>query len=142
MALGGFGMTLVRVEYEFFDFEDASPAATDLARQVRLHFADGPTVYISWSWEHQQGDSDPPYSLAFGPHSYFTGEASAVVDASRSAFWAGHLGHPVRFEWFGSEFQIVEVTSDRAKTYLFSHGRDRVWLAATPPTPGRFDATA
>jgi hypothetical protein len=99
-------------------------------------------VYISWSWEHHHSDADPPYSLAFGLHSYFTDQASVVVDASGSALWAGHVGRAVRLQWSGSEFQILEVTSDQAKTYLFSHGRDRVGISATLPTSGRIDATA
>ena len=41
-------MRLTKVEYEFFDFEEPSAAALELARQVRLHFADGPTLFLSW----------------------------------------------------------------------------------------------
>jgi len=48
-------MTLVRVEYEFFDFEEPSSTASGFARQIRLHFSDAPTVYVSWSWERQRG---------------------------------------------------------------------------------------
>ncbi len=48
-------MMLVRVEYEFFDFEEPSSTASGFARQIRLHFSDAPTVYVSWSWERQRG---------------------------------------------------------------------------------------
>jgi hypothetical protein len=37
-------MRLERVEYEFFDFENPSPIAAELARQIRLVFSDPPML--------------------------------------------------------------------------------------------------
>lgn len=46
-------MTLSSVAYEFFDFEEPSPCATELARQIRLEFSEAPALYVSWTWKRQ-----------------------------------------------------------------------------------------
>ena len=51
-------MRLTKVEYEFSDFEEPLRTAKELARQVRLQFADGSTVYVSWSSERQHRPDD------------------------------------------------------------------------------------
>jgi hypothetical protein len=40
-------MKLVRVEYEFFDFETPSASAGELARQIKLVFADAHPLFVS-----------------------------------------------------------------------------------------------
>jgi hypothetical protein len=77
-------MMLVRVEYEFFDFEEPSSSASELARQIRLQFSDAPTVYVSWSWDRQRGPDDEPYSIIYAESSHFSDSAARVVDVSGS----------------------------------------------------------
>jgi hypothetical protein len=64
-------MRLARVEYEFFDFEQPSDSARELARQVRLQFADAPTLFLSWTWERQHDSNSQPYSIGCSANSFF-----------------------------------------------------------------------
>ena len=102
-------MILAKVEYEFFEFEDRSAVATELARQVRLHFVDAATVFISWTWEHQHTDDDLPYSLGLGAGSFFEDQPFAVVDASASPLWQVHIGRSIELAWQDSSHQVLLV---------------------------------
>jgi hypothetical protein len=46
-------------------------AMRELARQIRLQFADSPALYLSWTWERQRGPGSEPYSIVFLESSYF-----------------------------------------------------------------------
>ena len=133
-------MTLAKVEYEFFDFEEVSIEATNLHRQVRLHFSDAPLLFASWTWERQRTPEDLPYSIGYGPSSYFRDEPAVVLDASRSNLWAKHVGHEVALTFTPAddrefECQVLEVRSDGGVSFLWSFGRDVVGLSDSPPTP-------
>jgi hypothetical protein len=65
-------------------------AMRELARQIRLQFADSPALYVSWTWERQRGPGSEPYSIAFSESSYFADSA-----ASDSPLWSGHIGREV-----------------------------------------------
>ena len=117
-------MKLTRVEYEFFDFEIASDAAGELARQIRLHFADAPTLFLSWTSERQHDANAQAYSIAYSTKSFFQDEPAAVVDASMSALWSGHVGHQVQVSHLPStlpmsERQVLEVRSSGGATFVF-----------------------
>ena len=73
-------MTLIRVEYEFVEFEEPSNTAFELARQIRLDFSDAPTVYVSWNWKRQRGQSGEPYSITYAESSHFSEGAAQVGD--------------------------------------------------------------
>ena len=131
-------MRLARVEYEFFDFEDASAEASELHRQVRLQFDDAPLLFVSWTRERQQTADDQPYSIGFGPECYFTDEPAVVVDASSAPLWAGHISREVLLAFSPAaskdfEYQILEVRSDWGTTFFFSLGLDRMGLSNTLP---------
>lgn len=126
-------MVLTKVEYEFFEFEDQSPLGTELARQIRFHFSDAPTVYISWTWETSHSGKDLPYAVGIGPATFFKDEPFAVVDASGSFLWKAHLGRAVELRWRDSGHQVLELRSDRGSVHLFSLGRDVIQLAVEAP---------
>ena len=133
-------MKLTRVEYEFFDFEEPSEAARELARQVRLQFADAPTLFLSWTWERQHDSSSQPYSIGRSATSFFRDEPAAVVDASMSALWSGMVGHEIEVNHCAStsptfEYQVIEVRSREQKAFVSSLGLDRVTLSAASPIP-------
>ena len=133
-------MRLVRVEYEFFDFEEPSDVASELARQVRLHFSDAPTLFLSWTWERQHTSSDEPYSIGHQANSFFGDEPASVVDASDSPQWSRHLGQDVEVAYYLStspafEHQVIEVRSGADPTFVFSLGLDRVGVSNTLPIP-------
>ena len=134
-------MRLARVEYEFFDFEDASVDASELHRQVRLQFDDAPLLFVSWTRERQHTSDDQPYSMGFGPESYCTDEPAVVLDASAAPLWAGHISREVSLTFVPAasknfEYQLLEVRSDWGTSFLFALGLDRVGLANTLPTAG------
>jgi len=131
-------MKLTSVEYEFFDFEEPSEAARELARQVRLQFADAPTLFLSWIAERQLDSSSQPYSIGRSGTSFFRDEPAAVVDASMSALWSGLVGHEVEVNHCAStlptfEYQVIEVRSREQTTFASSLGLDRVTLSGTSP---------
>jgi hypothetical protein len=70
-------MMLLKVEYEFFAYEVASSEVHELARQLRLQFADSPTLYVSWTWKHQSGPDSEPYSIAYSESVTFYGRRGA-----------------------------------------------------------------
>ena len=107
-------MTLTKVEHEFFDFEEPSMIPLELNRQIRLHFSDA------------------------GPFSYCMGEPHAVIDASMSALWRGHIGREIDLTYRQTsslelEFQVLEVRSAARCTFLYSLGCDRVFVSDQPP---------
>ena len=77
-------MMLVKVEYEFFDYEEPSREARELDRQILLQFADTPALYVSWTWERQIDPDSEPYSISYSESSYFTDSAAHVIDASEA----------------------------------------------------------
>jgi hypothetical protein len=135
-------MRLVKVEYEFFDFEEPSDAVQVLARQIRLDFADAPAMFLSWTWERQHDSNSPPYSIGRSANSFFHDQPAAVVNASHSASWSRHLGHEVAVSFCPStspefENQVIEVRSDGNSTFVFSLGLDKVSVSnASPIVPG------
>jgi hypothetical protein len=136
-------MTLLKVEYEFFDYEEPSRDAHELDRQVRLHFADSPALYVSWTWERQRGPDSEPYSIAYSETSYFTQGAARVIDASDSPFWSKHIGREVELAYTPSmsgdaDYQVLEVRSGTGRTYVYSLGLDCVAISHTSPLEGRF----
>ena len=92
-------MTLLKVEYEFFDYEEPSSDAHELDRQIRLQFADSPALYLSWTWERQRGPDFEPYSIAYSESSYFTESAARVIDASDSPLWSKYMGRRVELAY-------------------------------------------
>jgi|SRR5688572_13933683 len=131
-------MILVKVEYEFFAFEEVSSNARELNRQIRLLFADSATLYVSWTWERQHAPDSEPYSIAYSESSYFTDSAAHVIDASASPPWTRHIGRDVELlhtpSARDSEYQVLEIRSGQDRTYLCSLGCDRVGISETPPT--------
>jgi len=132
-------MMLLKVEYEFFAYEVASSEVHELARQLRLQFADSPTLYVSWTWKHQYGPDSEPYSIAYSESSHFTDGAERAIDASDSPLWARHVGQDVELAYTpsssrDSEYQVLEIRSGTDRTYLYSLGRDRVGISETAPT--------
>jgi len=130
-------MKLLKVEYEFFDYEEPSTDAHELDRQIRLQFADSPTLYVSWTWGRQRPDSEP-YSIAYSESSYFEDGAARVIDASDSPLWSSHIGREVELTYVpspssDSENQVLEMRSGTDRTYVYSLGRDRVGISHTPP---------
>ena len=133
-------MKLTRVEYEFFDFEEPSAAARELARQVRLQFADAQTLFLSWTWEGEHDSGSQPYSIGRRDSSFFRDEPAAVVDASMSALWSGLVGHEVEVTHCPSTspmfvHQVIEVRAREQRTFVCSLGLDRVTLSCAPPMP-------
>jgi hypothetical protein len=131
-------MRLTKVEYEFFDFEEPSASAVELGRQVRLHFADAPTLFLSWTWERQYDSTCQPYTIGRSPDSFFRDEPAAVVDASTSASWSRHLGHDVEVRHCRSTLptfadQVIEVRSGSESTFVFSLGQDKVGVSVVSP---------
>ena len=136
-------MILSKVEYQFFDHEDPSSNAHVLDRQIRLQFADSPTLYVSWTWERQHGPESEPYSIAYSESSYFTDSAARVIDASDSPFWSRHIGQEVELAYTPSlsrpsAYQVLEIRSGTDRTYVYSLGVDRVGISDTSPLEGRF----
>ena len=132
-------MTLVKVEYEFFAYETASSSVHELNRQIRLQFADSPTLYVSWTSERQYGPGSEPYSIAYSRSSYFMDSAARVIDASASPLWARHIGQDVELVHTPasspeSDYQILEIRSGVDALTSISLGRDRVGISETPPT--------
>ena len=133
-------MRLAKVEYEFFDFEEASVAASELTRQVCLHFDDAPALFVSWTSERQHGSDDQPYSIGLSAGSFFKDEPAAVVDASKAPQWLRHVGRDVAvgYQLAASpvfECQVIEVRSVGDPTFVFSLGLDRVGISNTSPIP-------
>ena len=135
-------MLLLKVEYEFFDYDEPSSDAHDLDRQIRLQFADSPALYVSWTWERQRAPDSEPYSIAYSESSYFTDSASRVIDASDSPLWSRHIGREVELLYTpslsrDSEYQGLEVRSGTDRTYVYSLGVDRVGISHTSPLEER-----
>jgi hypothetical protein len=136
-------MTLLKVEYEFFDYEEPSSDAHELHRQIRLQFADSLVLYVSWTWERQHGPDSEPYSIAYAESSYFTDSATRVIDASDSPLWSRHIGREVELAYTpslsrDSEYQVLEVRSGADRTYVYSLSLDRVGISRISPLGGRF----
>jgi hypothetical protein len=136
-------MMLLKVEYEFFDFEEPSRDAHELHRQIRLQFADSPALYVSWTWERYHGPDSEPYSIAYSESSYCIDSAWRVIDASDSPLWSRHLGREVELAYTpslarDSEYQVLEVRSGTDRTYVYSVGADRVGISRISPLEGRF----
>lgn len=85
-------MILSSVEYEFFDFEEPSHNATELHRQIRLRFADGRDLFVSWTWERQPGPGSQPYSVGYKESSSDTG--GAVGRCNHILEFPRHRYHP------------------------------------------------
>jgi len=133
-------MILAKVEYELFDHEELS---SELDRQIRLHFADRPTLYVSWTSERHSGPASEAYSIAYAESSYFTDSAPRLVDVSGSPRWSRHIGRSVELEYVRSsspelEYQVLEVRSGSDCTYLYSLGRDVIGLSDTLPIADPF----
>lgn len=127
-------MKLSKVEYEFFeDFEEASIDATVLNRQVRLHFSDAPTLFISWTWERQYDESCSNYSIGFSTESYLTDTAPVVVDASTSPFWRDLIGHEVELTFVDDDFQVLKITSGGNAVFCSSLDLDVVRISSESP---------
>lgn len=131
-------MRLTRVEYEFVDFEEPSAAAPELGRQIRLHFADGPPLFLSWTWERQYDSTCQPYTIGRSSDSFFKDEPATVVDVSNSALWSRHVGQEVEVSYcpFTSptfKYQVIRIRSGGESTFVFSLGLDRVAVSSTSP---------
>ena len=131
-------MMLVRVEYEFFDFEEPSSTASELARQIRLEFSDTPTLFVSWTWERQRDPDCEPYSVAYAESSYFSDRAASVLDVSGSPSWSRHIGRDVELAYTRSslrdaDYQVLEVRSGAERTFVYSLGADRVRISNKSP---------
>jgi hypothetical protein len=131
-------MTLLKVEYEFFDYEEPSSNAHELDRQIRLQFADAPTLFVSWTWERQREPDSEAYSIAYAESSYFTDSAARAIDVSDSPLWSRHIGHDVELVYTPSasrefEYQVLEIRSRTDRTYVYSLGLDRVGISDTSP---------
>jgi hypothetical protein len=136
-------MVLTKVEYELFEHEEPSSDVQELDRQIRLHFADNPTLYVSWTWERQSGPDSEPYSIAYAESSYFTDNAARVLDVSNSPRWSRHIGRGVKLAYVPSSlpelaYQVLEIRSGSDCTYVYSLGRDVVGLSDTLPVGGPF----
>lgn len=131
-------MRLAKVEYEFFDFEDPSGLATELARQVHLVFSDAPALFLSWTSERQYGPDSEHYSIGSSATSFFLDEPASVVDASKSPCWAKHLGQDLELAHIpspspGFEHQVIEVRSNAASTFVYSLGLDKIQVSSKSP---------
>jgi len=131
-------VVLSRVEYEFFDFEEPSSDARQLARQIRLLFSDAPTLFVSWTFERQHGPDDQPYSIAYSEASYFTDYADCVIDASSSRVWSSHVGQAVELVYAPSsspdfENQVLTLRSSLGTAYMYSLGVDKVTVSDKCP---------
>lgn len=133
-------MRLARVEYEFFDFEDSSASAAELARQIRLVFSDVPPLFLSWTSDRQHSPDCQPYTIAYRLESFRVDQPASVVDASRSLAWAKHLGRDVELVHTAStsplfEYQVLEVRSGAGRTFVYPLGLDRVRVSTESPIP-------
>jgi hypothetical protein len=136
-------MILAKVEYELFDHEELASDVQELDRQIRLHFADRPTLYVSWTWERQSGPDSEPYSIAYAESSYFTDSATRVLDVTASPRWSKHIGRSVELAYVPSsshelEYQVLEIRSGSDCTYVYSLGRDVIGVSDTLPIAGPF----
>jgi hypothetical protein len=134
-------LVLAKVEYEFFDHEEPSSDVQELDRQIRLHFADSPTLYVSWTSDRNSGPDSEPYSIAYAYSSYFTHDATRVLDVSDSPRWSRHLGRRMELAYVPSsshelEYQVLGIRSGSDCTYVYSMGRDVVGLSDTLPSAG------
>jgi hypothetical protein len=134
-------LVLAKVEYEFFDHEEPSSDVQELDRQIRLHFADSPTLYVSWTSDRNSGPDSEPYSIAYAYSSYFTDDAARVLDASDSPRWSRHVGRRVELAYVPSsshelEYQVLGIRSGSDCTYVYSMGRDVAGLSDTLPSAG------
>jgi hypothetical protein len=131
-------MILLKVEYEFFDYEEPSSMAHELDRQIRLQFADSPTLYVSWTSERYHGPDSEPYSIAYAESSYFSDSAARVIDVSDSPLWSRHIRQLGELVYTHSssreaEYQVLEMRSDTDCTYIYSLGLDRVGISGASP---------
>jgi hypothetical protein len=131
-------MILLKVEYEFFDFEEPSSETRELHRQIRLQFAASAALYVSWTWQRQHGPEDATYSIAYAESPYFVDIAARILDVSGSPLWSAHIGQDVELAYAPSSsremaFQALEVRSAKARTYIYSLGVDRVQVSDEPP---------
>jgi len=123
---------LARVIYELFETE-ASTAdvaargdAVYLDRQLRLEFADSPTVFIAWTWGAHP-DSD--YHVGWSYESFCKGPTEVEHDAAKTPIWAGLVGHPLSLHFRDPEQQVLEVRTRDAVVYCCSF--ERWWRADT-----------
>ena len=135
-------MKLARVEYEFFDFEEPSASAVELARQIHLEFSDTPPLFLSWTSERQYGPQSQPYTIGFQGESFFLDQPASVVDASGSPFWAKHIGRDVELVHTlatspAFEYQVLEVSSTSDRTFVYSLGVDKVRVSRESPIAER-----
>jgi hypothetical protein len=133
-------MRLAKVENEFFDFEDPSRSAAELARQIHLVFSDAPPVFLSWTWERQYGPDCQPYTIDWRVKSFFVDQPASVVDASGSPLWAKHVGREVVLVHTPStspafEYQVLEVRSNSGRTFVYSLGVDKISVSTESPFP-------
>ncbi len=126
-------MRLAKVEYEFFDFEEASAEAVELDRQIRLRYGNRSIIQISWTWERSHSASDPAYSIGFGAESYFTDDPSKLVDASASALWAPLVGTPIELCHIDPECFVLEVTSGAHSVFCAAWDHDTIRLSSGRP---------
>lgn len=126
-------MKLSRVEYEFFEFEEPLAASAALDRQLRLHFSDAPTLYISWTAKRQYGPDSPYYSIDFSEEPYCTDTAPVVVDASRTENWAGLIGHDVEISYLDADYQALSISNGNHILYCSAQEEDVVRISRVSP---------
>lgn len=127
-------MLLARVEYEFFEFEEVSPEAVELDRQIRLIGRDGVSTYISWTAERSHSADDPAYSIGHQDRSYFAVDPAAVVDASGSAKWSRLVGARVALSYLDPLHFVLEVAGEHGVVFCSAADEDIVRVTSRRPS--------
>jgi D-glycerate 3-kinase len=135
---------LFKVEYEFFEFEAASPTAERLGRQLRLYFADAPRLYVSWSCgpgSRDEGDgaaAEPPaYTVCCSTDSNFFDTPDVLLDVSGHEPWAALVDREVALDFLDAECQVLRVAAGSAAAFCSATQEDALRVSALGPSHAR-----
>jgi len=111
---------LTAVHYEIFHSdaewmsENTGGSWHSIDREVRLTFADAPTVYVSWR-------QDPvEYAIWFQCHSFFASGPAVVRDQTESCIWSPLIGSDVTLEFLDGDHQVLCIKSPTQAVYCCS----------------------
>lgn len=118
-------MTLARIIYELFPFEELYFAADEasgwhqLDGQVRLEMTDGTSQFVSWGNEPLQ------YSIEVRSESFFSdGAVTKHFDMSRHSYWTGLVGKSIEFDYVDQGHQVLRLFADKTELFLSSQYDD------------------
>lgn len=120
-------MKLTAVHYELFESdakwmaENADHTWHTIDREVRLTFADAPTVYVSWM------QNPVEYAIEYQDHSFFVIGPDVVRDLTKSAIWSPLIGSDVNLRFLDNDHQVLCVKSATHAVYCCSYKNGWGW---------------